>query len=109
MMVVPAHWHLKWWIVETSADGECHFIRLVNIGKSHIADDRFKISAWEIFGSLLESTANSSDVDCIRLSSIRREGILADGALYCWEDVRITEMRPAARLHSGSSVASSMP
>ena len=76
--------HLKSWLVETSADGEnwrevareedngqlndwgftatfavadggeCRFIRLVNIGRNHIGDDSICISAWEIFGSLLE-------------------------------------------------------
>jgi hypothetical protein len=76
--------HLKSWLVETSADGkswrevareenneqfngpcftgtfavadggECRFIRLVNIGRNHLGDDKFAISAWEIFGSLVE-------------------------------------------------------
>jgi hypothetical protein len=34
--------------------GECRFIRLVNIGRNHAGNDRLKISAWEIFGSLIE-------------------------------------------------------
>jgi archaellum component FlaC len=80
----PGLQHLKSWLVETSADGkswrevareedngqlngklfagtfavadggECHFIRLVNIGRNHYGDDRFLITAWEIFGSLFE-------------------------------------------------------
>jgi hypothetical protein len=80
----PGSGYLKSWLVETSADGqnwrevareenneqlngsrftgtfavarggECRFIRLVNIGKNHRKDDRLKISAWEIFGSLIE-------------------------------------------------------
>jgi hypothetical protein len=75
---------LKTWLVETSADGEswrevaheenkwqlngeyftstfpvagageCRFIRLVNIGRNHFGDDTLCISAWEIFGSLIE-------------------------------------------------------
>jgi hypothetical protein len=78
------HWHLKSWLVETSADGrswrevareedneqlngcrfastfavarcgECRFIRLVNVGRSHYGNDCLEISAWEIFGSLAE-------------------------------------------------------
>jgi hypothetical protein len=80
----PGNYHLKSWLVETSTDGEswrevareedneqlngrhftgtfavagggqCHFIRLVNIGRNYLRDDRILISAWEIFGSLLE-------------------------------------------------------
>jgi hypothetical protein len=80
----PGCSHLKSWLVETSADGEswrevgreednrnlngrwfagtfavagggeCRFIRLVNIGRNHLGDDRLEISAWEIFGSLIE-------------------------------------------------------
>jgi hypothetical protein len=76
--------HLKSWLVETSADGdswqevaseegngqlngewftvtfavanggECRFIRLVNIGRGHAENDDICISAWEIFGSLIE-------------------------------------------------------
>jgi hypothetical protein len=80
----PGGCHLKSWLVETSVDGEswravaheedteqlngeyftgtfavagageCGFIRLVNIGRNHCGDDRILISAWEIFGSLVE-------------------------------------------------------
>jgi hypothetical protein len=80
----PGDAHLKSWLVETSADGEtwrevtreedneelngrhftgtfavagggeCRFIRLVNIGKNHRGNDWLWISAWEIFGSLVE-------------------------------------------------------
>jgi hypothetical protein len=80
----PGNEHLKSWLVETSADGEnwrevareenneklnssrftgtfavagggeCRFIRLVNIGRNHCGDDGLEISAWEIFGSLIE-------------------------------------------------------
>jgi hypothetical protein len=80
----PGGWHLKSWLVETSANGEswrevareknnkqvngssftgtfavagggeCRFIWLVNIGKNHSGYDAFMISAWEIFGSLFE-------------------------------------------------------
>jgi hypothetical protein len=72
--------HLKSWLVETSADGEkwrevareevngdrftgtfavagggeCRFIRLVNIGRNHNRNDYLCISAWEIFGRLIE-------------------------------------------------------
>jgi hypothetical protein len=83
--------HLKSWLVETSADGEIwrevareennkqlngsyfagtfavgddrerRFIRLVNIGRNHIGSDHLQISAWEIFGTLIDETANSSD------------------------------------------------
>jgi hypothetical protein len=35
--------------------GECRFIRLVNIGKNiYVGQDNMIISAWEIFGSLVE-------------------------------------------------------
>jgi hypothetical protein len=80
----PGEGHLKSWLVETSADGEswrevareednkqlngsrftatfpvvgggeCRFIRLVNIGRNHFGDDQLWITAWEIFGSLVE-------------------------------------------------------
>jgi hypothetical protein len=79
----PGGFHLKSWLVETSADGECwrevaraegstlngpfftaifavadreecRFIRLVNIGRNHCGNGRLVISAWEIFGSLFE-------------------------------------------------------
>jgi hypothetical protein len=80
----PAYSHLKSWLVETSVDGEnwrevdreennnqlngplftatfavagggeCRFIRLVNIGRNHFGNDCLCISAWEIFGSLIE-------------------------------------------------------
>jgi hypothetical protein len=79
----PGKAHLKSWLVETSADGkswrevaqedneqlngpyftgtfavagagECRFIRLVQIGKNHVGNDRIVISAWEIFGNLVE-------------------------------------------------------
>jgi hypothetical protein len=91
--IVPTHYtirtndddfHLKSWLVETSADGEnwrevareennerlngrwftgtfpvagggeCRFIRLVNIGRTHYGIDQLAITAWEIFGSLIE-------------------------------------------------------
>jgi hypothetical protein len=80
----PGWQHLKSWLVETSEDGEtwlevdhkednnklngesrigtfavasgkeCRFIRLVNIGRNHRGSDQIWISAWEIFGSLIE-------------------------------------------------------
>jgi hypothetical protein len=80
----PGHSHLKSWLVETSTDGEnwrevaheednkqlngnwftvmfpvaggeeCRFIRLVNIGRNHLGSDHLYISAWEIFGNLIE-------------------------------------------------------
>jgi hypothetical protein len=80
----PGRGHLKWWLVETSVDGEswqevareegndqlngshftgtfavagggeCSFIRLVAIGRNHYGTDGLFISAWEIFGSLIE-------------------------------------------------------
>jgi regulator of replication initiation timing len=80
----PGGEHLKSWLVETSTDGkhwrevsreednyqlngelfiatfavagggECRFIRLVNIGRNHYRNDGLFISAWEIFGNLIE-------------------------------------------------------
>jgi hypothetical protein len=80
----PDDSHLKSWHVETSADGEswrevareedsnqlngklftgtfpvagggeCRFIRLVNVGRNHKGNDQLVISAWEIFGNLVE-------------------------------------------------------
>jgi hypothetical protein len=80
----PGGPHLKSWLVGTSKDrkrwrkvahkednkqlngnsftatfpvaggGECRFIRLVNIGRNHRRNDSLWISAWEIFGSLVE-------------------------------------------------------
>jgi hypothetical protein len=80
----PGDPHMKSWLVETSADGEswrevareeenkqlngswfaatfsvagggeCRFIRLVNIGRTHSGNDTICISGWEIFGSLFE-------------------------------------------------------
>jgi hypothetical protein len=80
----PGGFHLKSWLVETSADGEnwrevareedngqlsgkwsrgtfaiagggeCRFIRLVNIGRNHRGSGGLCISVWEIFGSLIE-------------------------------------------------------
>jgi hypothetical protein len=80
----PGSSHLKSWLVETSVDGEnwqevareedneqlngkfftgtfavadrgeCRFIRLVNIVRSHAGTDDICIFAWEIFGSLFE-------------------------------------------------------
>jgi hypothetical protein len=80
----PSSWHMKSWLVETSTDGmswrevaheegsrhlngkhfcgtfavaggeECRFIRLVNIGRNHFGSDSVDISAWEIFGKLVE-------------------------------------------------------
>jgi hypothetical protein len=80
----PGGCHLKSWLVETSVDGEswrkvareednkqlnsayltgtfavaggreCRFIRLVNVGRNHCGDDRILISAWEVFGNLIE-------------------------------------------------------
>jgi hypothetical protein len=80
----PGGFHLKSWLLETLADGkswrevaheegntqlngnyrtgtfaiagggECRFIRLVNIGRNHVDDDCLNITAWEIFGSLIE-------------------------------------------------------
>jgi hypothetical protein len=76
--------HLKSWIVESSLDGEdwaeidrrtdnydlcqdspvvafdvsnsaeCRFIRLTQIGENHNGDDHLSISAFELFGTLLE-------------------------------------------------------
>jgi hypothetical protein len=80
----PGYSHLKSWLVETSTDGKnwrevareedndqlngsrfiatfpvagagkCRFIRLVNIGRNHSGSDCLSISAWEIFGNLIE-------------------------------------------------------
>jgi hypothetical protein len=33
---------------------QCRFVRLVNIGRNHLTYDSLRISAWEIFGTLLE-------------------------------------------------------
>jgi hypothetical protein len=79
----PGYFHLKSWLVETSADGkswrevareednkqlngvnftatfavagaeECRFIRLVNIGRNLRGNDCLQISAKQIFGSLM--------------------------------------------------------
>jgi hypothetical protein len=76
--------HLKSWVVEASEDGQnwtqidhreqdqelngakvlrtfrvtearpCRFLRLVQIGRNHRGDDCLCVSAWEMFGSLLE-------------------------------------------------------
>jgi hypothetical protein len=76
--------HLKSWVIDTSVDGknwrefareeennqlngesftgtfavadsgECRFIRLVQISRNHAGNDQLAISAWEIFGSLIE-------------------------------------------------------
>jgi hypothetical protein len=83
-MYGPSNYHLKSWFIETSVDGENwrevtreednkqlndsrfigtfpvagagerRFIRLVNIGRNHYGNDCLLISAWEIFGSLIE-------------------------------------------------------
>jgi hypothetical protein len=37
------------------------FIRLVNIGRNHYGDDRLVISAWEVFGSLVEPTESETE------------------------------------------------
>jgi hypothetical protein len=80
----PGGWHLKSWLVETSTDGEnwrevaheednsqlngrwftatfavagggeCRFIRLVNIGRNHSGNDCLMITAWDIFGNLMD-------------------------------------------------------
>jgi hypothetical protein len=39
---------------KVAGGGECRFIRLVNIGRSHAGNDQVRISAWEIFRSLIE-------------------------------------------------------
>jgi hypothetical protein len=41
-------------IFGVAGGGECRFIRLANIDKNHFANDAIYISAWEIFGSLIE-------------------------------------------------------
>jgi hypothetical protein len=46
------------WFTGTFAiagSGECHFIRLVNVGRNYFRDDRLCISAWKIFGSLIDT------------------------------------------------------
>jgi hypothetical protein len=88
----PGGHHLKSWLVETSVGGEdwrelaheedserlngeffpgifaaaggeeCRFIRLVNIGRNHGGYDQLVISAWEIFGGLVEQMADFTDV-----------------------------------------------
>jgi hypothetical protein len=42
--------------------GACRFIRMVNIGNNHYGSGPLCISAWEIFGSLIEKPADSCDV-----------------------------------------------
>jgi hypothetical protein len=37
-----------------AGDRECRFIRLVNIGRNHYGDDAIWITAWEIFGHVIE-------------------------------------------------------
>jgi hypothetical protein len=39
---------------ELSGGGECRFIRLVNISKNHWRNDGIVISAWDIFGTIIE-------------------------------------------------------
>jgi hypothetical protein len=81
----PGAAHLKNWVVESSADGQnwveidrkegstelngknrlgiwevvrnepCRFIRLTNVGRNHFGDDSLAVSAFEIFGSFVES------------------------------------------------------
>jgi hypothetical protein len=88
----PGNEHLKSWVIETSADrenwrevareenngqlngyrlastfpvaddGECRFIRLVNIDRNHFGIGMLMISACEIFGNLFEETADSSNL-----------------------------------------------
>jgi hypothetical protein len=80
----PGFFHLKSWVVETSADGknwrevareknneqlkgpcvigtfpvagggQCRFIRSTNIGRNHYGNNHLVISAWEIFGGVAE-------------------------------------------------------
>jgi hypothetical protein len=80
----PGRPHLRSWLVETSLDGkdwrevareennkqlngtyftatfavagggECRFIRLVNISRNDFGNDSLSVSAWEMFGSLIE-------------------------------------------------------
>jgi hypothetical protein len=38
----------------TAGGGPCRFIRLVQIGRNHSGHDTLLISAWEIFGTLIE-------------------------------------------------------
>jgi hypothetical protein len=40
--------------------GDCDFIRLVSIGRSHTKDGQTWIKGWEIFGSLIGQIADSS-------------------------------------------------
>jgi hypothetical protein len=71
----------KWWFVEASGDAEkwveidrrenndelngmatlgvmlkweCRFLRFVNVGRNHWGDNKLRIAAWEISGSLFE-------------------------------------------------------
>jgi hypothetical protein len=46
----------KWFTatVAVAGDGKCRFIRLVNIDRNQSGTDALLISAWELFGSLIE-------------------------------------------------------
>jgi hypothetical protein len=37
-----------------AVSGKCRFIRLVNIGRNHCGSGSLNISAWEIFGCLID-------------------------------------------------------
>jgi hypothetical protein len=51
---------LRWLIYATFAIGDpCRFIRVVNVGRNHDAGDCLRIEAWEIFGSLFDSAADT--------------------------------------------------
>jgi hypothetical protein len=41
-------------IFAVARGGECRFIPLVQIGRSHFGDDSICITAWEILGGLIE-------------------------------------------------------
>jgi hypothetical protein len=47
-------WHQDTGTFAVLGSGECRLIRLENVGRSHFANDILAISAWEIFGSLIE-------------------------------------------------------
>jgi hypothetical protein len=102
----PGGGHLKTWLVEMSADGknwrevareedneqlnggyftgtfavaggeECCFIRLVNIGRNHYGDDQLAISAWEIFGTLVDNEKDPSSEPAHRIAIEEEEDLV---------------------------------
>jgi hypothetical protein len=125
----PGCSHLKSTLAETSADGESWrnvvheednehlnyrcvigtfavagggyspFIRLVNIGRNHCRTDNVVIDVKEIFGSLVESTPDSSDV----AFASRRRGAGAPPSASRSPGHTWTPSPPPGRVHLGGT------